>query len=153
MLLAPLDPDYVYGHSSFREISTDMYDVELMEYEATTDTHDRRPNYASDTVKFAGTLEWERGRGLVSWTNDSGHYMPTPKDAKSTGLDMRRFRAFDEDKLFAELEGTPSNATGRGRATHGYRAFVKAVYPRVRHLPNRDRFSAIAAEWRRLKGR
>ena len=57
--------------------------------------------------------------------------------------------------VFAELEGTPSNSTGGGRATptHGYRAFVTAVYPLFLHLPNRDRFSAIAAEWRRLKGR
>lgn len=42
-------------------------------------------------ASYAGVLEYKRGQGVTSWSNESGHFQPPASSAAATGLPMSTF--------------------------------------------------------------
>ena len=75
------------------------------------------------------------------------------KGSKKTTNQYLRYRKLTVEGVIQMHRHTKRNMSGSGRAATSYARFVKSVYDRFRHLPNRERFSAIAAAWRATQRR
>ena len=80
----------IVGHTSFDVIDDARYLAEYDEYKRTG----RMYHASTDQVKFAGILQWDNTLGLISWSNETGHYaMLDDEEVEDldVGLPMHKF--------------------------------------------------------------